>query len=757
MGRPSLCELKKVQKVYEAVLAFCQADLKYEVTLARRRTWAALYKFMEKEMLEKWDPNNPAHTREVLWAHAIKEARRLPCFPSQVPMFARLQVLMETQVANNIQWQYPYYNAYDLSRDGGIFGNEFKFVISEGPMMSLIMHGTGAQTKYYVQHVHVPWGWMRRFLGEGATDLARTLGSFCASRFLVDEEYQREKDEHDEEKNRGVPEALQTLPDPRTRALYGDLLSLGEQRRMDSNLSDRGKDEASRGAQIALGLKPPNQQSINAEPLTIDRLRPYGSLTPDNYVYYDPYFETLRASPVYDPYRGGDHRWPGIPPDWRPDITENRDEAFKSMFIKYDAYAQHQAFVQNFIHVLERSEEELYDQAYWDRSMVSNVLDPEGCLRDRPKRVAMSFSLTSGFNVAPHDDSGSALEHIVFTYPAHDQLPDGHNPMFVASGVIMMLPGPAERGPPEDKLANIHACLCTVPGRNVHHGSMPTWTAGLYQEAFEADKLAELTLPKHFKCGSALITKTVPRLLANRDNKFPKCRGLIDELNPLYFNNPNMDVDKLRQLLYDGNEPGPGDDEDTRGKVWSFEARMRWLASYDTEEGRKEAKEKAKRAYDAVYKPTDEEKQAREVREQRQAQQAQGGEVQYESESASDSEEGEEDEEGEEEASDGSVQMPPRDSDGFAVPGPVPSRGNSNQSSSGDAPRSEFAKLAVAESPSTVSEAPTMSDSSDDESRPRRSQNMQDRRWSTRAKKGGCTTRLCRSQGPEEVLQKESR
>ena len=679
---------EKVQKVYEAVLAFCQADLKYEVTMARRRTWAALYEFMEKVMLKKWDPNNPAHTREVLWAKAIDEARRLPCFPTHAHTFERLQVLMETQVANNIQWQYPYYNAYDLSRDGGIFGNEFKFVISEGPTMSLIMHGTGAQTKYYVQHVHVSWGWMRRFLREGATDLARTLGSFCASRFLVDEEYQREKDEHDEAKNRGVPEALQTLPDPRTKALYGDLLSLGEQRRMDSDLSDRGKDEASRGAQITLGLKPPNQQSINAEPLTIDRLRPYGSLTPDNYVYYDPFFEELRLT--YGPSILDDRRWPGTPYDWRPDITENRNEAFKSMFIKYDAYAQHQEFAQKFINALEKSEEELYDQAYWDRSMVSNVLDPGdpaqsgadpaqsganpaqsgGCLRDRPKRVAMSFSLTSGFNVAPHDDSGSALEHIVFTYPAHTDLPLGHNPMFVASGVIMMLPGPADRGPPDDELANIHACLCTVPGQEVHHGSMPTWTAGLYQEAFEADKLAELTLPKHFKCGSALITKTVPRLLANHKKGFPRCRGLIDELNHLYFNNLDIEVDKLRQLLYDGNELGPGDDEDTKGKVWSFEARTRWLASYDTEEGRKEAKSKAKRAYDAVYKPTDEEKQAREVREQRQAQQAQGGEVEYESESASDVEQGAEEDGDLDGGSDGnggegggsgdeSAQMPP--------------------------------------------------------------------------------------------------
>ena len=282
----------------------------------------------------------------------------------------------------------------------------------------------------------------------------------------------------------------------------------------------------------------------------------------------------------------------------------------------------------------------------------------------------MSFSLTSGFNVAPHDDSGSALEHIVFTYPAHTDLPLGHNPMFVASGVIMMLPGPADRGPPDDELANIHACLCTVPGQEVHHGSMPTWTAGLYQEAFEADKLAELTLPKHFKCGSALITKTVPRLLANHKKGFPRCRGLIDELNHLYFNNLDIEVDKLRQLLYDGNELGPGDDEDTKGKVWSFEARTRWLASYDTEEGRKEAKSKAKRAYDAVYKPTDEEKQAREVREQRQAQQAQGGEVEYESESASDVEQGAEEDGDLDGGSDGnggegggsgdeSAQMPP--------------------------------------------------------------------------------------------------
>ena len=40
-GQTIFVRTEKVQAVYEAVLDFCQADLKYEVTLARRRTWAA--------------------------------------------------------------------------------------------------------------------------------------------------------------------------------------------------------------------------------------------------------------------------------------------------------------------------------------------------------------------------------------------------------------------------------------------------------------------------------------------------------------------------------------------------------------------------------------------------------------------------------------------------------------------------------------------------------------------------------------------
>jgi hypothetical protein len=646
-GNTILVRTRAAQDVYEAALAFCQADLKYEVTLARRRTWAALYEFLEKKMLELWDANGSKPDPDTLWEHAIKEARKLPCFPdARGHKFTGLQKHMEAQVTHNIQWQYPYYNAYDLSRNDGIFGSEFKFVISRGPTMSLVLDKTGGKAQYYIQHVHIPWEWMKAFLNKGATELVQNLGDFCSSRFLVDEEYESAKYEHDKKKNRDVPKELQTLPDPRTKKLYRELTQ-AQQRRMESDLSGRGKDEASRGAQITLGVKHPNEQSINSEPLSIDRLRPYGSLVPNNYVYYDPIFEAL-LPPNTESERPFSNDWEGPPDIWRKDITDNRKRHFVDMYRKYRSYAEHQVRAQHFIEALEASEAALYAQAWSERVMVSQVLDPKNCLRRRPRRKAFTFSLTSGFNVAPHDDSGSALEHIVFTYPAHTELPLGHRPMFVASGVIMMLPGPVDQGVPDDELSGLRACLCTVPGRKVHHGSMPTWEAEYYKQALDNKKLAELTLPKHFKCGSALITKAVPRLLAQREKGFPECQGLITDLNPFYANNKDLGASKLRQLLYEGNDPYRGgqdeslkDPLDTKDKVWSFEVRARWLASYDNKEDRKRAKEAAKAAYVAVYKLTAEEKRAMDEQEARRAQQEAEGES---SDSSSSDEEEAEDE-----------------------------------------------------------------------------------------------------------------
>jgi len=626
-GQTIFVRTEKVQAVYEAVLDFCQADLKYEVTLARRRTWAALYAFMEEEMLKLWpegepapwkrpppDEGEPVSTPEALWKHAIGKARKLPCFPTdRGKKFARVQVLMEEQVTQNIQWQYPYYNAYDLSRDDGIFGSDFKFVISKGPTMSLVAkRGDQLNRVYHIQHVHVPWEWMKAFLQEKATNLVRGLGNFCGTRFLVDEAYEKEKKAHDEKKNQDVPEALQTLPDSRTRRRAP--LSMAEQRRLESSLSSRGYDEASRGAQMTMGTMVPNNRSISTGPMGIDKLRPYGSLVPKSYEFYDPYIEDKEEG-----WRPPDANWQP-PGDWRPDIQAHRRRTFLLLHKKYYAYKEHQEIAQDFITALEASEEALYFQAWKERELVGELLDPNGCLRDTPKRTAFTFSLTSGFSVAPHDDSGSALEHIVFTYPAHTELPRGHNPMFVASGVIMMLPGPVGRGPPGYKIDvdNLRACLCTVPGHNVNHGSMPTWTAEFYQKAVQARKRSELTLPKHFKCGSALITKVVSHLVAQRVDsqgnltEFTDCKGVIDKLNPRYMNadDNNLPVSKLIQLLYQGNTPYRGDEDeskndppDTLGKVWSFDVRSQWLASYPKNR-RNDAKDKMLDAYRLAYRLT---------------------------------------------------------------------------------------------------------------------------------------------------------
>ena len=625
-GRTIFVRTKKVQAVYEAALAFCQADLKYELTLARRRTWAALYQFLEASMLQlPRDSEGNLKARKDLWEHAINDARKkLHCFPPDAPTFERLQLLMEKQVTNNIRWQYPYYNAYELSRDDGIFGREFKFWISKGPTVSLVQENGArkGERMYYIQHVHIPWEWMKTFLKKTATNLARGLGDFCGSRFLVDKKYEEAKEKHDSEKP-DAPKALQTLPDPRITKVAP--LTLKEHRRLQSELSNRGFDHASRGAQIMLGTMHSNYHTTSVEPMSIGQNRRYGSMVPEDYEFYDPFFED--QGKTWEPATGWEP-----PNSWRPDIRTNRRRAFLRMHKKYWEYAKQQEYAQTFIAAFEASEKELYLQAWKERELVGELFDPNECLRKTPKRTAFAFSLTSGFNVAPHDDSGAALEHIVFTYPAHAELPLGHNPMFVASGVIMVLPGPVDKGPPGDELAGIRACLCTVPGHDVHHGSMPTWTASYYKMMLEGGKLDELTLPKHFKCGSALITKVVPQMVAQRKDKktgdwieFKDCEGLIDKLNDRYANDPNMNVAKLMQLLYEGNKPYRDDPDplkndppETKGKVWSFDVRTQWLASYPNETDRKEMKRRMMLAYGNVYGLTP--KQQEEVKEQEEQQ-----------------------------------------------------------------------------------------------------------------------------------------
>ena len=684
-GKTIILRTEKVQAVYEAALTFCQADLKYEVTLARKRTWAALYTFLEEEMLEKWPEGGPtrtpegelAPTREELWEHAFEEAhKKLPCFPPDSKAFERLQLLMEAQVTNNIQWQYPYYNAYELSRDDGIFGKEFKFRISRGPTMSLVAkRGDRSERTYHIQHVHIPWEWMKVFLDKNATKLAQGLGDFCGSRFLVDEEYEEVKEAHDLIKP-DAPEALRTLPDPRITETAP--LTIAEHRRLDSTLSNRGFDEASRGAQLTLGTMHSNNNNTSADPLSIGQNRRFGSMVPEHYEFCDPYIEERAEGWTPDP------DWEP-PVDWRVDLGKNRKNTFLRLHKKYWAYVKHEKYAKNFIGALEASEESLYVQAWNERLLVGNLLDPKKCLRNTPERKTFAFSLTSGFSVAPHDDSGAALEHIVFTYPAHAELPLGHNPMFVASGIIMMLPGPVDKGPPGNELAGIRACLCTVPGHGVNHGSMPTWKAEFYKAAEKAGELATLTLPRHFKCGSALITKVVPQMLSQRSDKegnyieFDNCKGVIDKLNPLYANNPNMDVDKLRQLLYEGNKLGRGDGKDTEGKVWSFDVRSQWLASYTTEASRKKMKEVVKQAYAAVYTLSDKEKKAMEEEEARKAKEAKDAEeeaqkAKEEARKAKDAkdaeEEGDDSDDGGDSGNDGG-------SDGGSAPGPEGGRDDS--------------------------------------------------------------------------------
>ena len=97
--------------------------------------------------------------------------------------------------------------------------------------------------------------------------------------------------------------------------------------------------------------------------------------------------------------------------------------------------------------------------------------------------TGFSLSLTHGYVVAPHDDSGSALEAIGFSYPSKTPLPEGHKWEFVVAGSILLLPTKP------DEFAFI-----AVQGSGVAHGTLPTSST-------------ESHCANHPGVGSALVSK----------------------------------------------------------------------------------------------------------------------------------------------------------------------------------------------------------------------------------------------------------
>ena len=88
-------------------------------------------------------------------------------------------------------------------------------------------------------------------------------------------------------------------------------------------------------------------------------------------------------------------------------------------------------------------EEALLPEAAQVRRSLAETHDPEvnvRVIKGDTECTGFSLSLTHGYVVAPHDDSGLALEAIGFSYPSQTPLPEGHAWEFVVAGCILPLP-----------------------------------------------------------------------------------------------------------------------------------------------------------------------------------------------------------------------------------------------------------------------------------------------------------------------------
>ena len=130
------------------------------------------------------------------------------------------------------------------------------------------------------------------------------------------------------------------------------------------------------------------------------------------------------------------------------------------------------------------------------RRAIAEDLDPDREFRviaGDSESTAFSMSLTSGYVVSPHDDSGTALEFIVFIYPSDTPLPESHEWNFAVAGCIHPLP----KKPGE-------IAIIGVRGSGVFHGTLPTSST-------------EPHLSNHPGVGSALVTKgDLVRVLRNQ-------------------------------------------------------------------------------------------------------------------------------------------------------------------------------------------------------------------------------------------------
>ena len=118
---------------------------------------------------------------------------------------------------------------------------------------------------------------------------------------------------------------------------------------------------------------------------------------------------------------------------------------------------------------------------FQSRHALAERVDPEERHRMAPFCSGFSLGLSTGYIVAPHDDSSAANELIVFVNRT-GPLPDGHQWLFLVNGYIIELPKDTGQ-----------VCMVSVAPK-VHHGTLPTSST---QETHVHGNLGAALVDKH--------------------------------------------------------------------------------------------------------------------------------------------------------------------------------------------------------------------------------------------------------------------
>jgi len=116
---------------------------------------------------------------------------------------------------------------------------------------------------------------------------------------------------------------------------------------------------------------------------------------------------------------------------------------------------------------LQHLEETLLPEAAETRRQIATTLDPDADFRVIEGDGActpFSMAMASGYVVECHNDSGYALEGILFYYSSDEPMPEGHEWMFIAAGCMHKLPKTCREG----------AAYMAVRGSEASHGTLPT-------------------------------------------------------------------------------------------------------------------------------------------------------------------------------------------------------------------------------------------------------------------------------------------